>query len=289
MRLLAFNKNGQDVLGVRQDDRVIDLSVAAPQLPGSLRGLLDAGDSAFGAIVKAVDKAPTDAVVDASSITHAIPLPNPSKIFCLGLNYADHAKEGGSDAPDYPAIFMRGPSSLVAHNQPIIRPLVSDTLDYEAELMAVIGKRCRNVSKADALSVVAGYSCFNDGSVREYQRKASQWTMGKNFDATGGFGPEFVTADELPPGCVGLSIRSILDGRVMQDDNTDNMLCDMATTIELLTECVTLEPGDLIAMGTPAGVGYPRKPPVFMRDGATCQIEIEGVGTLSNPVKDAAE
>lgn len=288
MRLLTFNKNGRDVMGVRQDDRVIDLSVAAPEMPGTLRGLLEAGDDAFAAVSKAVDKASADAVVDASSITHAIPLPDPSKIFCLGLNYADHAKEGGSDAPDYPAIFMRGPSSLVAHNQPIIRPLVSDTLDYEAELMAVVGKRCRHVSKADALSVVAGYSCFNDGSVREYQRKASQWTMGKNFDATGGFGPEFVTADELPPGCVGLSIRSILDGKVMQDDNTNNMLCDMATTIELLTECVTLEPGDLIAMGTPAGVGYPRKPPVFMRDGATCEIEIEGVGTLSNPVKDAA-
>jgi len=255
MRLLTMTKNGRDVIGVRQGDRVIDLSVAAPELPGTIRGLLEAGDSAMTAVNAAVD----------------------------------NAKEGGSEAPDYPAIFMRGPSSLVAHNQPIIRPLVSDTLDYEAELMAVVGKRCRNVSKANALDMVAGYSCFNDGSVREYQRKASQWTMGKNFDATGGFGPEFVTADELPPGCEGLSIRSILDGKVMQDDNTNNMLVDMVTTIELLTECVTLEPGDLIAMGTPAGVGYPRTPPAFMRDGAVCQIEIEGVGSLSNPVKDAAQ
>lgn len=288
MRLLTMTTKGGDVVGVRQGDKVIDLSIAAPALPSTIRGLLEAGDSAFTAINAAVDKASADAVVDPDAITYAIPVPDPTKIFCLGLNYADHAKEGGNEAPDYPAIFMRGPSSLVAHNQPIIRPLVSDTLDYEAELMAVVGKRCRNVSKANALDVVAGYSCFNDGSVREYQRKASQWTMGKNFDATGGFGPEFVTADELPPGCEGLSIRSILDGKVMQDDNTSNMLVDMVATIELLTECVTLEPGDLIAMGTPAGVGYPRTPPAFMRDGAVCQIDIEGVGTLSNPVKDAA-
>jgi 2-keto-4-pentenoate hydratase/2-oxohepta-3-ene-1,7-dioic acid hydratase in catechol pathway len=179
---------------------------------------------------------------------------------------------------------MRGPSSLVAHNQPIIKPAFSNTMDYECELAAIVGKRCRDVKRANALEVIAGYSCFNDGSVREYQRKTSQWTIGKNFDATGGFGPDFVTADELPPGCQGLSISTRVNGKTMQDDNTKNMLFDVAETIELLTTCMTLEPGDLIVMGTPAGVAHARKPPAWMVDGDVCEIEIEQVGLLSNPI-----
>jgi acylpyruvate hydrolase len=174
----------------------------------------------------------------------------------------------------------------VGHKQPILRPVCSTALDYEAELVAVVGKRARHVKKADAYEYIAGYACFNDGSVRDYQRKTGQWTMGKNFDATGGFGPWFITADELPPGAAGLSIRSILNGKVMQDANTRDMLFPVAETVEILSEGMTLEPGDVLVMGTPAGVGYARKPPVWMKDGDTIEIDIEGVGVLSNPIVD---
>lgn len=282
MRLVAFDDNGSAVLGAIRGDEIIRLDRAAPQLPATLRGLLEA--DALAATAASLDAASGSAVVSASSIKHTIPLPDPSKIICLGLNYADHAAEGGHARPDYPSFFMRGPSSLAAHNQPLEKPAFSDTMDYEAELVAVIGKRCRGVTRHDALSVIAGYSCFNDGSVREYQRKTSQWTIGKNFDCTGGFGPLFVSADELPPGCRGLSISARVNGKTMQHDNTDNMLFDVAETIELLTACMTLEVGDLVVMGTPAGVGHARKPPAFMVDGDRCEIEIEQIGVLSNPI-----
>ena len=183
---------------------------------------------------------------------------------------------------------MRGPGSLVAHGAPIVRPRVSEKLDYEAELAVVIGRRARHLSAANALDAVAGYSAFNDASVRDYQRKTSQWTIGKNFDGTGAFGPWLVTPDELPPGAAGLSIRSRLNGRVMQDANTRDFLWNVVEALVLITECMTLEPGDVIATGTPAGVGHARKPPVWMKAGDVCEIEIEGVGVLANPIVDEA-
>ena len=211
----------------------------------------------------------------------------PGKIICIGLNYRDHAKEGGNPIPDYPAVFMRTATSLVAHGQPILRPPVSDKLDFEAELAVVIGRQASRVPLGRALDHVGGYACFNDGSVRDYQRKSTQWTMGKNFDRTGGFGPELVTADELPEGGRGLSVTSRVNGVVMQAGNTSEMIFDVATLVTVLSEVMTLEPGDVIATGTPAGVGYARKPPLFMHDGDVCEITIEGIGTLSNPIKDA--
>lgn len=288
MRIVAFDKNGQSTLAVRVADELIDLSVAAPQLPTDLKSLLSAGNDIIADIEKAVANAGAEARSPAQNIRYQLPIANPGKIICLGLNYADHAKEGGHAKPEYPSFFMRGPSSLVAHEQPIIRTRLSDTLDYEAELVAIVGARAPRGAKVDPLSVIAGYSVFNDGSVRQYQRKTSQWTIGKNFDATGGFGPEFVSADELPPGATGLRIQSRLNGQIMQDDNTDNMLFDVAETIQLLTDCMTLEPGDLIVMGTPAGVGHARKPPVFMQHGDICEIEIEQVGLLRNPIVNEA-
>ena len=161
-------------------------------------------------------------------------------------------------------------------------------MDYEAELVAVVGRRARHVASADALASIAGYSCFNDVSIRDYQRKTSQWTIGKNFDRTGPFGPCFVTADELPPGATGLTIESRLNGQVMQHANTSDMLFPVDETVALLSQCMTLEPGDLIVMGTPAGVGHARKPPVWMKDGDTIEVEIERIGVLRNPVKDEA-
>ena len=232
-------------------------------------------------------KQPTGPAVPMAGLQLLPVIPNPGKIICIGLNYRDHAKEGGNPIPDYPAVFMRTTTSLVAHGQPILRPPASDKLDYEAELAVVIGRRATRVPAGDALDHVAGYACFNDGSIRDYQRKSTQWTIGKNFDRTGGFGPELVTADELPDGARGLGITSRVNGAIMQDGNTADMIFDVATLIEILSEAMTLEPGDVIATGTPAGVGYARKPPLFLKDGDVCDVTIGSIGTLSNPIRDA--
>jgi 2-keto-4-pentenoate hydratase/2-oxohepta-3-ene-1,7-dioic acid hydratase in catechol pathway len=221
-----------------------------------------------------------------ADITFRTLIERPGKIVCMGLNYADHAKEGGNARPEYPSFFMRGPNSLTAHEAPIIRPTVSDKLDYEAELAFIVGKKARNLTKENALNCVAGYSIFNDASLRDYQRKTNQWTIGKNFDQTGAFGPWLVTPDELPTGAHGLQIQSRLNGNLMQNANTKDFLWGVAETIQLITECMTLEPGDVVITGTPAGVGYARTPPVFMKPGDVCEIEIEGIGVLQNSIKD---
>ncbi|MCB9871637.1 MAG: fumarylacetoacetate hydrolase family protein [Ectothiorhodospiraceae bacterium] len=284
MRLCMFDKGGRPTLGAPSDDSVVDVSALGGGLPGDIASVVTGGAAAVAAVAKAVSAAPASARVPLAGLRYHLPLPSPGKIICLGLNYADHAAEGGHSKPSYPSFFMRCATSLVAHGEPMVRPRVSEQLDYEAELAAVVGQRARHVAREDALSVIAGYSVFNDGSIRQYQRLTSQWTIGKNFDATGGFGPDYVTADELPPGATGLRIQSRLNGQVMQDANTDDMLFGVAETIALLTECLTLEPGDLIVMGTPSGVGHARKPPVWMRPGDVCEVEIEKVGLLRNPI-----
>lgn len=284
MRLVAFDEGGGARLGALQGEVVIDLSRAAPQLPRDLLGLVRSGAEAFAAAAAAARAAKAEAARPLAGLRFRLPLENAGKIICLGLNYVDHAAEGGHAKPDYPSLFLRCNSSLVAHGEAMWRPRASTKLDYEAELVAVIGRTARHVRTADALAHVAGYSCFNDGSVRDYQRKTSQWTIGKNFDRTGGFGPAFVSADELPPGAAGLSIQSRLNGKVMQNANTSDMIFPVAETVALLSECLTLEPGDLLVMGTPAGVGYARNPPVWMQPGDTIEIAIEGVGLLSNPI-----
>ena len=181
---------------------------------------------------------------------------------------------------------MRGASSLAAHGAPMVRPQVSDTFDFEAELAVIVGRRSRHLAPRNALAAVAGYTCFNDGSVREWQRRTSQWTIGKNFDATGPLGPWVVPAAELPAGAAGLKIESRLNGQVMQSSNTSLMLTSVVDALCLLTQAMTLEPGDVIAMGTPSGVGHARKPPVFMRGGDRIEVEIERIGVLANPVVD---
>ncbi|MBC7154848.1 MAG: fumarylacetoacetate hydrolase family protein [Rhodobacteraceae bacterium] len=222
--------------------------------------------------------------IDPALITPALPIEAPGKVVCLGLNYAEHAREGGFEVPDYPALFMRARSSLIAAEAALIRPNASETLDYEAELMVIIGKPARHVTQADALDHVFGYTVFNDGSVRAYQHKTHQWTAGKNFDATGAVGPVVVTPDEIAPGATGLRIQSRLNGQIMQDSNTSDMIFPVARTIAILSEVMTLESGDMIAMGTPPGVGHARKPPVWMRPGDVVEAEIEGIGLCRNPV-----
>ncbi len=288
MRFLSFEANGQAGIGWVKDIQATDfvnLTLAAPELPRNLKDLI-CTPGGLAAADAAARKAPASSVQDMASVTMLPLIPNPGKIVCMGLNYADHAKEGGNARPEYPSFFLRGNSSMVGHNQAIVRPKASTQLDYEAELAVIIGKQARHLTAGNALDCIAGYSCFNDGSIRNYQRKSSQWTIGKNFDGTGPFGPCLVTPDELPPGAAGLRIQSRLNGKVMQDANTDVFLWNVVEALRIITECMTLEPGDVIITGTPAGVGYARTPPVWMAPGDICEIEVEGVGILSNPIVD---
>lgn len=288
MRLIRFRNSNGPALGVVDGDSVVDLTRVAPSLPTDVSELLRLGPAAREEAAAAAARAGADARHALDGVTYLPPAMRAGKIICLGLNYVDHAAESGREKPTYPVLFYRGATSLVAHGEPIVRPRCSDKLDYEGELVAFIGKTARHVSRADALSIVAGYSVFNDGSIRDYQRKTPQWTVGKNFDGTGGFGPAFVSADTLPPGAKGLSIQTRLNGQVMQDATTTDMIFDVTETIALITECMTLEAGDILVMGTPSGVGAARKPPVFMKAGDVVEVEIEGVGLLRNPVVDEA-
>ena len=284
MKFTTYLRNGQPRLGAVEGDAVVDLNDAQPQVPSDLRAALLAGvDLCTVAKAALVSDAPRQPL---ASLTLAPLVPEPGKIVCLGLNYYDHAKESGRQKPEYPWFFYRGASSLLAHGAPTLRPRVSEKFDYEAELAVVIGKRGKHLSQEQALDLVFGYSCFNDISVRDYQKRTPQWTIGKNFDATGGFGPVLVSADELPRGAEGLRISGRLNGEVMQDANTTDMIWGVAETIALLTECLTLEPGDVIVMGTPAGVGQSRTPPVWMKAGDRFEVEIERIGTLVNTVVD---
>jgi len=224
-----------------------------------------------------------------AEVRPALPVARPGKIVCLGLNYAEHAREGGYAVPDYPAMFLRAPTSIMASDAPMVLPGVSTTFDYEAELMVVIGKGGRHIGEAEALDHVFGYTTFNDGSVRDYQRKTHQWTAGKNFDATGAIGPVVVTTDEVPKGAHGLRIATRLNGRVLQDSNTADMIFPVARTIAIVSEIMTLEPGDLIAFGTPPGVGHARTPQVWMRPGDVVEVEIEGIGICRNEIVAEAQ
>ena len=225
-------------------------------------------------------------MLDTAGLEYLPPLPAPGKIICIGLNYADHSAESGFKQPDYPSVFARFASSLIGHGAPVIRPLVSEQLDFEGEFVAVIGTGGHKIGKASALSHVMGYSLFNDASIRDYQFKSPQWTMGKNFDATGAFGPSLVTADELPPGCAGLRLRTRLNGVTVQDASTNDLVFDVATLVSELSQVFTLSPGDIIVTGTPGGVGLARKPPLWMKHGDLCEIDMEGLGTLSNKIAD---
>ncbi|WP_186223315.1 fumarylacetoacetate hydrolase family protein [Burkholderia gladioli] len=284
MKLVTFRSGDTTRLGVIDGNDVVDLNQADASVPANLRAALMSGIDLNAAARRAI--ASGEHRVPFASIKLAPVVPDPGKIVCLGHNFYDHAKEGGNLKPVYPLIFFRGASSLIAHEDPVIRPRVSEKLDYEAELMIVIGKRARHVKRDDALDYVYGYACFNDVSVRDYQKRTSQWTIGKNFDGTGSFGPWLVTADELPLGAEGLKLRLVLNGQVMQQASTADMIWGVAETIELLSECMTLEPGDVVAMGTPAGVGWARDPSVWLRQGDRVEVDIERVGRLQNTVQD---
>lgn len=283
MQFLNFKQDGQHGLAVLDGQNFKGLLASDASFPGALQALLVKGAGALAQAGEALRKGP---VIDLAKITYLPPLENPRAIWCIGLNYADHSVESGFAVPTYPAIFSRFSSSLIGHNAPVVRPRVSVQLDFEGEMVAVIGKAGKYITKENALEHVAGYSIFNDASIRDYQMKSGQWTIGKNFDNTGPFGPVFVTADELPPGAVGLKIQTRLNGVVVQDASTSSLIFDVATLVSQLSETVCLQPGDVIVTGTPSGVGMARKPQLWMKAGDVCEVEIEGIGILRSPVID---
>jgi 2-keto-4-pentenoate hydratase/2-oxohepta-3-ene-1,7-dioic acid hydratase in catechol pathway len=282
MRIVNFEKGG--VPGIAADDGSgwHGLTQREGGFPGTLPELI-----AQGADLLRTGKVllPMQAI-DLNSVRILPPVPKPLKILCVGLNYDDHLEESGLKKPVYPEVFARFATSLIAHGEPIRRPRESSTLDYEAELAVVIGRRGRRISRDKALDHVAGYSLFNDATIRDFQLRTPQWTMGKNFDGTGAFGPWLVTPDAVSPGAEGLRIQGRLNGRVMQESRTDRLIFNVPVLIELISVAITLEPGDVIITGTPGGVGAARKPPVYMQPGDVFEVEIEGIGVLSNPIQD---
>jgi acylpyruvate hydrolase len=289
MKIVGFEANNGLRLGVVDGEAVIDLQAVDASVPTDLGDALRRNNGDLKPFADLAKRAPASARRPLAGLKFGFPVARPGKIICLGLNYLDHVKEGPQrdNIPKYPSIFFRVQTSMVPHLQPIIRPRASIQLDYEAEMVAIVGKTAKHLTMDNAVGCIAGYSCSNEGSVREFQRHTTQWGMGKNFDRTGGFGPWMVSADDLPAGGKGLKIMSRLNGNTMQSDNTDNMMFPLAETLVYLTKGMTLEPGDIILTGTPSGVGHARKPePVWMKPGDTIEIEVEGIGVLRNPIED---
>ncbi|MBS7707155.1 fumarylacetoacetate hydrolase family protein [Chelatococcus asaccharovorans] len=226
--------------------------------------------------------------VDPASMRLLPPLAEFGKIICVGLNYADHAAESPYDRPKFPVFFLRVDTGIIGPNDPIIRPLISDHLDFEAELAVVLGSGGRRIAEEQALGHVAAYTVFNDGSIRDWQFKGPQWTLGKNFDNTAPIGPFLVSSDAVPTDGKGLRITTRLNDEIVQDANTNDLLFPIPELIARVSEAMTLKPGDIIVTGTPAGVGFARKPPLFMKAGDVCEVEVEGIGKLVNPIVDEA-
>ena len=282
MRFVRFKKAGRTGFAVSHKASPFRGWFAdEAQFPGDLPAFVANGAAGLAEAGKRLQGAPE---VDLTDAEYLPPLPEPGKIICIGLNYADHSAESGFAVPTYPTVFARFASSLIGHGAPIVRPKVSEQLDYEAEFVAVIGKGGRNIARAAALDHVVGYALFNDASIRDFQLRTPQWTVGKNFDGTGPFGPWLMTSDDLPPGCAGLRLLTRLNGQVVQDASTDDLIFDVATLVSTLSEAFTLSPGDIIVTGTPAGVGLARKPQLWMKPGDVCEIELEGYGVLRNPI-----
>lgn len=286
MRFLRYQIGPTEGLAIQDGGRTLGLLSTHPKYPGDLDTLIRGGMPALEAASKAL-KTGDDVAI--TGVTLLPPLRAPEKVVCVGLNYRDHSTESGFEQPNYPTLFGRFNSSLIGDGAPIVRPRQSAQLDYEGELVAVIGKGGRNISPSDALDHVIGYSIFNDASIRDYQFKTPQWTVGKNFDSTGAFGPVFVTADELPPGCKGLQLLTRLNGDVVQSASISDMVFDVATLVSIISGTMTLTCNDVIVTGTPSGVGLSRKPPLYMVPGDTVEVEIDRIGVLSNPIVDEDE
>ena len=280
MRLATFQTSQRSSYGVVTDQGIVDLGRRLGNLYPDLKALI--ASHGFDEARKLATAAPD---FKESEITWLPVIPNPDKIICVGLNYEEHRVETGRDKTENPALFIRVAESQVGHKQPIPKPRESTNLDYEAEIAVIIGKSGRRIPQSQAWDHIAGYSCYNDGSVRDWQRHTVQWTAGKNFARTGGFGPWMVTADEIAPGTV-LTLSCRLNGERMQHANTEQMIFKIPRLIEYISAFTPLEPGDVIVTGTPGGVGSRRTPPVWMKAGDKVEIEVDKVGVLENTIAD---
>jgi 2-keto-4-pentenoate hydratase/2-oxohepta-3-ene-1,7-dioic acid hydratase in catechol pathway len=280
MKLATFSTAKGASYGAVVDKGIVDLGRRLGNRYPDLLSLVAA--DAFGEAAKLLNEK-----IDfkTAEVTWLPVIPNPGKIICVGLNYQDHVVETGRDNTEQPAIFLRLPESQVGHLQPIVRPRESTHMDFEAEIAVIVGKAGRRITQKDAWSHIAGYSCYNDGSVRDWQRHTVQWTAGKNFARTGGFGPWMVTADEIPPG-TRMTLSCRLNGERMQHATTEQMIFKIPKIIEYVSTWTTLQPGDVLVTGTPGGVGARRTPPVWMKPGDKVEIEIDKVGILENSIAD---
>lgn len=278
MKLATFTHAGATRIGVVDGEEIVDLSAAAPDLPREMVAFLEAGDPALAAARDA-----SGARLPLAEVKLEAPVLRPPKFLAIGLNYADHVAESGLETPVHPMVFNKQSTCVTGPTDPVHLPRASHVLDYEAELGFVIGKRCRHVSREDAADVIAGYTVVNDVSVRDWQLRVPTWTMGKSFDTHGPIGPFLVTPDEIgDPHALGL--RAVVNGEVRQQSNTKELIFDCFTLVEHLSTAFTLEPGDVVATGTPGGVGIGMKPPKLLVAGDVMRIEIEGLGALENTV-----
>jgi 2-keto-4-pentenoate hydratase/2-oxohepta-3-ene-1,7-dioic acid hydratase in catechol pathway len=280
MKLVTFEHQGRARVGVAAGDAVVDLAAAAPELPTEMVALLEAGPEALQVVHAALGNGPRVPLAD---VRLRAPIARPPKFLAVGLNYADHVAESGIETPAHPTIFNKQSTCVVGPGEGVHLPRASHVLDYEGELGFVVGRRCRHVSRDDAADVIAGYTIVNDVTVRDWQLRIPTWTMGKSFDTHGPIGPWIVTPDELPDPHR-LRLRTWVNDELRQESNTKELIFDCFTLVEHLSTAFTLEPGDVIATGTPSGVGIAMKPPRLLVAGDVVRIEIEGLGQLANPV-----
>jgi 2-keto-4-pentenoate hydratase/2-oxohepta-3-ene-1,7-dioic acid hydratase in catechol pathway len=280
MKLATFTHGGRTRIGIVDGSEVLDLSAAAPSLPTDMLAFLEAGAESLHAAREAVAAGPRLGLAD---VRLEAPIRRPPKFLAVGLNYADHVAESGMETPKHPTIFNKQPTCVTGPTDPIHLPRASRVLDYEGELGFVIGRRCRHVSRDDAPDVIAGYLVVNDVTVRDWQLRTPTWTMGKSFDTHGPIGPWIATADEIRDPHQ-LRLRTWVNGELRQDSNTKQLIFDCFALVEHLSTAFTLEPGDLISTGTPAGVGMAMKPPRMLQAGDVVRIAIDGIGEIENPV-----
>lgn len=287
MKLVTFTSNAATRIGVLKENNgktvVIDLSQIDPSIPRNMIKFLEEGDRARIKADRALEKITDSATIPLEKVKLEAPILKPGKIMCVGLNYRDHVVESGMDIPEHPTIFAKYSNVVIGPNDPIVIPKVTDQVDWEGELGFIIGKTAKYISINDAMDYVAGYVVFNDVSGRDYQLQVSQWTMGKTFDTFGPMGPSLVTTDEiLDPS--NLNIRTRVDDEIVQESNTKQLIFNIPHLLSFISSVMTLQPGDLVSTGTPAGVGFAFEPQRFMLPGQTIRVEIEKLGTLANPV-----
>jgi acylpyruvate hydrolase len=284
MRLVTFHHLGQTRLGAQVGDSILDLNQANPIIPADIFLLLSAGASALGLVREALVSAEAGMFVPESDVTLLAPVPHPNKILCIGHNYQGHIGPGQTELPEYPNFFCKTANVITGHQHPILVPRVTSQMDYEAELAVVIGVRAHDIPEAEAMDHVAGYSIFNDVSARDYQKRTSQWLLGKSFDTFGPLGPALVTKDEVPnPHCLDLELT--VNSVPKQRANTRDLIFSVPFLVSYLSQVMTLDPGDIIATGTPAKLPEAANPQRFLEPGDVVEITIEKLGTLRNTVQ----